>query len=135
VTPGDDTDAEIARLREQLAKLAERVKHLETWSMRYVGVWLPGRWYSMGETVTFGGGLWHCHTPTSLRPGEGPDTGWTLAVKKGARGRSAYDSAKALGFSGSEREWLASLHRDPVEERFTGRPEMSSPTHRSSAGI
>jgi hypothetical protein len=132
--PSDDT-SEIQQLRERIAKLEARIEQLEAWSLRYQGIWMPGRWYSRGDAVTFSGSIWRCHTPTVQKPGDGEGNGWQLAVKKGARGRSAYDSAKALGFSGSEREWLASLHRDPVEERCIGGAEMSSPTRRSSASI
>jgi hypothetical protein len=38
------------------------------------------------------------------------DSGWQLAVKRGANGASAYDQARKHNLSsGSEREWLQSL--------------------------
>jgi hypothetical protein len=126
--PGQDAD-EIARFRDRIAKLEARVEQLEACSMRYVGVWQAGRWYSQGECVTLSGALWHCHTPTDRRAGEGSQSGWTLAVKRGPRGKSAYDTARALGFAGSEREWIASLRGPPGHDRCIG---MTGCVQRSS---
>jgi hypothetical protein len=47
----------------------------------YKGVYMAGESYVPGNTVTFGGSLWHCNVPTRERPDTNGD--WTLAVKKG----------------------------------------------------
>lgn len=51
--------------------------------MLYRGVFAEGAEYQPGDTVTWGGSLWHCNALTTDRPGETGTTGWTLAVKKG----------------------------------------------------
>ena len=73
-------------------------------TMIYRGVFKEGAEYQPGDTVTFGGALWHCNGPTAEKPREGA-TDWTLAVKKGRDGRTAYDLARARGFIGTEQEW------------------------------
>jgi hypothetical protein len=55
---------------------------------RYCGVYDEHKSYSAGDRVTCKGSEWHCHTPTSARPGDGA-TGWTLAVKCGRDGKDA----------------------------------------------
>lgn len=54
--------------------------------MIYRGVFSPERAYEPGDTVTFGGSLWVCNTPTSARPGE-TEKAWTLAAKRGRDGK------------------------------------------------
>lgn len=55
----------------------------------YRGVFREGVRYERGDTVTFGGSLWHCNAETTEeKPGEG-SADWTLAAKRGRDGRSA----------------------------------------------
>lgn len=49
----------------------------------YRDVFKAGNQYKPGDTVTWGGSLWHCNEATSDKPGEVGSKGWTLAVKKG----------------------------------------------------
>lgn len=49
----------------------------------YRNVFKSGNEYKPGDTVTWGGSLWHCNEATSDKPGEFGSKGWTLAVKKG----------------------------------------------------
>ena len=49
----------------------------------YRDVFKSGNEYKPGDTVTWGGSLWHCNEATSDKPGEVGSKGWTLAVKKG----------------------------------------------------
>lgn len=49
----------------------------------YRDVFKSGNEYKRGDTVTWGGSLWHCNEATSDKPGEVGSKGWTLAVKKG----------------------------------------------------
>lgn len=51
-------------------------------TMIYRGVFVEGADYAKGDTVTWGGSLWHCNGETKDKPGEGSAL-WTLAVKKG----------------------------------------------------
>jgi len=55
-------------------------------AMVYRGVYVPGRVYAPGDTVTFGGSMWVCGSTTSERPGDEAG-GWTLAVKRGRDGK------------------------------------------------
>ena len=48
----------------------------------YQGVYVTGRLYATGDTVTARGNLWHCNTPTTVAPGA--DVGaWSLMVRRG----------------------------------------------------
>lgn len=63
--------------------------------MIYRGVYSEGRAYEQGDTVTFGGALWHCNGgeldgqyrgATTEKPGDG-NKSWTLAVRRGRDGK------------------------------------------------
>lgn len=55
-------------------------------AMIYRGVYAEGKSYDAGDTVTWGGHLWHCNEATSEKPLR--DGGvWTLAAKRGRDGR------------------------------------------------
>ncbi|HEL8049436.1 TPA: phage portal protein, partial [Escherichia coli] len=51
--------------------------------MLYRGVFSAEKEYQPGDTVTWGGSLWHCDAPTRDKPGEPHSAGWTLAAKRG----------------------------------------------------
>ena len=53
--------------------------------MIYRGTYSPGT-YKNGDTVTWGGSLWHCDRETDTKPGQSED--WTLCAKKGRDGKS-----------------------------------------------
>lgn len=55
--------------------------------MIYQGVFKFGQEYLPGDTVTWGGSLWHCDEHTQDKPGEAGSKGWTLAAKRGRDGR------------------------------------------------
>ena len=55
--------------------------------MVYRGVFKSGDEYMPGDTVTWGGSLWHCGEQTQDKPGETGSKGWTLAAKRGRDGR------------------------------------------------
>ncbi|MFK3708181.1 phage gp6-like head-tail connector protein [Klebsiella sp. NPDC088457] len=55
--------------------------------MVYRGVFKSGDEYMPGDTVTWGGSLWHCDEQTQDKPGETGSKGWTLAAKRGRDGR------------------------------------------------
>jgi hypothetical protein len=38
--------------------------------------------------VSWGGSVWHCDEAKGLKP-DAPDSGWTLAVKRGRDGKDA----------------------------------------------
>lgn len=54
----------------------------------YRGVFKEGETYERGDLVTWGGSLHHCDEAKGMKPG-GPDSGWTLAAKKGRDGKDA----------------------------------------------
>ena len=51
--------------------------------MLYRGVFRVGETYHPGDTVTWGGSLWHCNSMTEDKPGEAHSSAWTLAAKRG----------------------------------------------------
>lgn len=61
-------------------------KSLDLPVMIYRGVFAPGD-YVPGDTVTWGGSLWHCDSATNDKPGEQGSKGWRLAVKRGRDGK------------------------------------------------
>nr|CAD6417781.1 collagen-like triple helix repeat-containing protein [Rhizobium sp. Q54] len=55
-------------------------------AMIYRGVFNDGQKYEPGDTVTWGGSLWHCDEATAEKPGDGSKS-WTLCAKKGRDGK------------------------------------------------
>ena len=68
--------------------VVERELGIQT--MIYRGVFSEGKAYERGDTVTFGGSLWHCDEATESKPGEGQKS-WTLAAKRGRDGKPGKD--------------------------------------------
>ncbi len=66
---------------------ASETKTFDTPVMIYRGVFKSGEAYLPGDTVTWGGSLWHCDESTADKPGEIGSSGWTLATKRGRDGR------------------------------------------------
>jgi hypothetical protein len=54
-------------------------------AMIYRGVFKEGSEYEPGDTVSYGGGLWHCGEVTRDAPGE-QSKAWSLAVRRGRDG-------------------------------------------------
>ena len=52
----------------------------------YRGVWVDGKAYDPGDSVTWGGSEWHCFMATTSKPGDGSKA-WTLKVKRGRDGK------------------------------------------------
>ena len=55
------------------------------WS--YLGVYVSGKTYDVGDLVTDHGSLFYCCTTTTARPESSPD--WKLMVKRGRDGKDA----------------------------------------------
>ncbi len=55
-------------------------------AMIYRGVYREGT-YSKGDTVTWGGSLWHCDVDETTEKPDGSSKHWTLAAKKGRDGK------------------------------------------------
>lgn len=66
---------------------ASETKSFDMPVMIYQGVFKSGQEYLPGDTVTWGGSLWHCDEQTQDKPGEAGSKGWTLAAKRGRDGR------------------------------------------------
>ncbi|WP_286931938.1 phage gp6-like head-tail connector protein [Leclercia sp. UBA5958] len=66
---------------------ASESKSFDVPVMIYQGVFKSGQEYLAGDTVTWGGSLWHCDEQTQDKPGENGSKGWTLATKRGRDGR------------------------------------------------
>ncbi|EPJ7319068.1 phage gp6-like head-tail connector protein [Enterobacter asburiae] len=66
---------------------ASETKSFDVPVMIYQGVFKSGQEYLPGDTVTWGGSLWHCDEQTKDKPGEAGSKGWTLAAKRGRDGR------------------------------------------------
>lgn len=59
------------------------------------GVYRPDVSYVKGDGATFGGSFWIAHREAPGKPGES-ESGWRLAVKKGADGKPGAQGAKGL---------------------------------------
>jgi integrin beta 3 len=58
--------------------------------------------HARGDTVTFGGSLWHCNTETADKPDDEVET-WTRAVRRGRDGKNGKDGrAGERGIAGPE---------------------------------
>lgn len=57
----------------------------------YRGVYVEGKTYERGDGVTWAGSEWHCHEPTTTKPGDGSKA-WTLKVKRGRDGKDGKDA-------------------------------------------
>jgi hypothetical protein len=57
--------------------------------LSYQGVFVDGRAYRPGDTVTWGGSVWHCQAATTAKPGQDQPASraWVLLVKAGRDGR------------------------------------------------
>jgi len=58
----------------------------------YRGVWVDGQTYEAGDSVTWAGSEWHCHSTTPTKPGDGSKA-WTLKVKRGRDGKDGKDGS------------------------------------------
>ena len=95
-TPARDRADRVARLEEDIADLASRIRRLAAAVKPFVdvagaefalpladcGVFRSGRKYSKGTACTHDGSLWIAQRDTDAKPGT-PDCGWRLAVKAG----------------------------------------------------
>lgn len=55
--------------------------------MLYKGIYKAGAEHVPGDTVTWGGSLWHCDEKTADKPGEVGSCGWSLCAKRGRDGK------------------------------------------------
>ena len=55
--------------------------------MIYRGVFKAEETYERGDSVTWGGSLWHCNEPDGSKPGEG-NKSWQLVAKRGRDGKA-----------------------------------------------
>lgn len=87
----DGRTVELSFVRGDLAFTRE----LALPTMIYRGAYAEGQTYERGDTVTWGGSLWHCNGgepqgewsgATKEKPGEGAKA-WTLAAKRGRDGK------------------------------------------------
>jgi hypothetical protein len=97
-------ECEVRELRQRLDAIPP--------PLDYRGVWAHGT-YQRNACCTWEGALWIAVRDTDAKPGEGAEAcGWQLAVKRGERGKSSFETAKQVtGFRGSEKEWITSLAR------------------------
>jgi hypothetical protein len=70
-----------------------RAWRFQTAAQVYRGVHKDGEQYERGDTVTWGGSLYHCNEPTTDKPGAG-SAAWTLAVKRGQDGKDGKPGIK-----------------------------------------
>jgi hypothetical protein len=64
-------------------------------AMIYRGVYKEGQEYERGDTVTWGGSLWHCDADKTVEKPDSVQRHWTLAAKKGRDGKAGKDPVKA----------------------------------------
>ena len=78
----DPSDERLITLAFRRGDHVKTIGTLRLTTPRYCGVYEELKAYAPGDQVTHKGSMWHCHTATSARPGEGV-TGWILQVKAG----------------------------------------------------
>lgn len=66
-------------------KRGDQVSEFRLPVMTYQGVFTEGKTYRRGDTVTWGGSLWHCDAETTDKPDGGKN--WRLAAKRGRDGK------------------------------------------------
>ncbi|WP_455424908.1 phage gp6-like head-tail connector protein [Dryocola sp. LX212] len=84
VTNSDERNFTVAVTR---ASGAVETKSFSIPTLIYRGVFKSGDVYKRGDTVTWGGSMWHCDEESTDKPGENGSKGWTLATKRGRDGR------------------------------------------------
>jgi hypothetical protein len=60
----------------------QRIAAIESFGVKYLGVWQSAADYVRGNMVTLDGSMWHANENTRDKPGT--SKAWTLAVKSGA---------------------------------------------------
>jgi hypothetical protein len=81
-------DAEFVGRTLRLKFDGERSCEFQLATPEYVGVFKEAETYEPGDMVSWAGSTWHCDEAKGMKPGA-PDSGWTLAVKKGRDGKDA----------------------------------------------
>ncbi|WP_417585124.1 hypothetical protein [Pelagibacterium sp.] len=61
-------------------------------AMIYRGVYKEGQEYERGDTVTWGGSLWHCDAEKTIEKPDSAQKHWTLAAKRGRDGKAGKDA-------------------------------------------
>lgn len=84
VTKSDERNFTVTVTR---ASGAVETKSFSIPTLIYRGVFKSGDVYKRGDTVTWGGSMWHCDEESTDKPGESGSKGWTLATKRGRDGR------------------------------------------------
>jgi hypothetical protein len=78
-----EEDPRVLAAKTILSDGTESIAVIRVPAMVYKGVFREGEEYEQGDTVTWGGSLWHCQEPTREKPAESGVKSWRLAVKKG----------------------------------------------------
>jgi hypothetical protein len=75
----------MAPFTDRFVKLEQTVAEIQQRpSLKYQGVWSAEKTYAPGTFITHGGSVWHSDVEsTGVRPGEGGNVIWKLAVKRG----------------------------------------------------
>lgn len=85
-------------------------------TMIYRGVWRDGQSYEKGDTVTWGGSLWHCDARTTAEKPDSAEKHWTLAAKRGRDGKDGSSGEKGeRGAEGKPGRDLTQLGADGVK--------------------
>ena len=79
---------QIAEQEEKIEQQDERIAELEARpvGLKYLGTFERGTSYAEHDGVTHHGSTWVARRATTSEPGT-PDSGWQLAVKRGADGK------------------------------------------------
>lgn len=85
-------------------------------TMIYRGVWRDGQSYEKGDTVTWGGSLWHCDATSTAEKPDSAEKHWTLAAKRGRDGKDGSPGEKGeRGAEGKPGRDLTQLGADGVK--------------------
>lgn len=85
----DESDPRVFRVDVAHTSGVKAHWHLHMPVMIYRGVFKEGTDYQHGDTVTWGGSLWHCEEDTDTKPDAVGSKAWVLCAKRGRDGKDA----------------------------------------------
>jgi hypothetical protein len=80
----DSSSSDCGTLRAEIATLKHELAAVKASVPTYRGVWDANDCYSANDLCTWDGSLWYALEDTARKPGSGANSGWRLAVKRGA---------------------------------------------------
>lgn len=102
------SDREITRT----VTLSSGAQHVAKFKMRnaiHKGTYRRGGVYELGDEVSWDGCTWRSKADGNVEEPRAGADGWQLVAKKGADGRTAFETAKRAGYQGTEHDFGRAL--------------------------